>query len=75
MLTSFGQLKAFNLVKDVTSGLSKVWLKFSIVFISEVLICNYLKRMIHLNHRVMHLLSIWMEVSLTKQLLGLMACR
>ena len=24
LLTSFGQLKAFNLVKDVTSGLSKV---------------------------------------------------
>ena len=23
LLTSFGQLKAFNLVKDVTSGLSK----------------------------------------------------
>ena len=30
LLTSFGQLKAFNLVKDVTSGLSKV-INFQIV--------------------------------------------
>ena len=39
LLTSFGQLKAFNLVKDVTSGLSKVWLKYLLWPIGQVVIC------------------------------------
>ena len=61
LLTSFGQLKAFNLVKDVTSGLSKVinCLKNILEYNLEDLLSTYL----NVTSRVMHLRSIWMEVS------------
>ena len=61
LLTSFGQLKAFNLVKDVTSGLSKVinCLKNILEYNLEDLLSTYL----NVTFRVMHLRSIWTEVS------------
>ena len=66
LLTSFGQLKAFNLVKDVTSGLSKVinCLKNILEYNLEDLLSTYL----NVTSRVMHLRSIWTEVSPTRLL-------
>lgn len=66
LLTSFGQLKAFNLVKDVTSGLSKVinCLKNILEYNLEDLLSTYL----NVTFRVMHLRSIWTEVSPTRLL-------
>ena len=66
LLTSFGQLKAFNLVKDVTSGLSKVinCLKNILEYNLEDPLSTYL----NVTFRVMHLRSIWTEVSPTRLL-------